>query len=307
MENIYNNNILKKEKIYKDKKVISKLNIKQEDKEGYEEIVKKFIKLESFPYISTEYAELVKDPIENDLTELDKIQIVAHIKAMMKEFDIAITEYVNKKDIDTIRKDFFYDEWTGENKEEIISSIKGGEYAEIMLNQILIDNGYDKVLSKINEQWGRVCPTGIDVVYVNLEKKKLVLIESKFYKKYLDALKSVNKDLKDIIDGDKLDNELLEWEKRIKQMSEKLQTWYADMIHLNKNNKIGLMEYFDEIYVIGFVMSNKNRNFDKKVEEYKLEYKNKEYKTLLISVPIISKDKFILSCFSRIDELKGEL
>lgn len=307
MNKIYHNSILRKDvEDLENKKVISKLNIVDENNEGYDEFVKGFINIKSFPYISTEYADLIEDGIE-DLNYLDKIQIMGHIKSLMKEYDDAITNYIYKNSIDEIRKNFFYDDWIQDNKDEIIKSVKGGEYAEMMLNQILINNGFEKVISKISQEWGRLSPTGIDVVYVNLEQKKLILMESKFYKKYLDALKSVSKDLKDIIDKQKIDNELIEWEKRIKQMPENIQSWYAKMIENNENNKSGLLEYFDEIDVIGFVMSNNDNNYKKNFSEFKHEYKENKYKVLLISVPIVSKEKFLESCLSRLDKLKGEL
>ena len=307
MEKIYHNSLLKKEtELLESKKVISKLNIKDEEAEGYDNFVKNFIDLKTFPYINTEYANIIEDEFE-DLEKVEKLQIIGHIESLIKDFDDAIINYINKNEIDVIRDKFFYEGWVEEKKDEIISTVRGGEYAEMLLNQILINNGFMKVISKLSQQWGRLSPTGIDIVYANLEEKKLVLMESKFYKKYNDALKSVDKDLKDIIDGTKLDNELLEWKKRLKQMPEEIQTWYIDMIDSNKNNKEGLLEYFEEINVIGFVMANKDKNYNRNFEEYKHEYKNNSYKVLLISVPIISKDKFISSCLTRLDEIKVEI
>lgn len=307
MEKIYHNNLLKKEiEILEQQKVISKLNMDDEQNEEYDEFVKKFLNLETFPYINTEYSKIIENGFD-DLDKVEKIQVIGHIESLLKDFENALVDYINKNSIDVIREDFFYDEWIEDNKEEIISSIRGGEYAEILLNQILINNGFIKVLSKLSQQWGRLCPTGIDIVYVNLKSRRLILMESKFYKKYKDALKSVDKDLKDIVNGQKLDNELIEWKKRIKQMPEEIQAWYIKMIDSGKDNKEGLLEYFEEIDVIGFVMSNKENKYMENFKEYKHEYKNNLFKMLLISVPIISKDKFISSCIKTLENLKGEI
>ena len=166
----------------------------------------------------------------------------------------------------------------------------------MFLSQMLFSLGYEKVLSKLHIQWREFSPTGIDVPYIDIKNKKLILCESKLWKNFNQAFKSVKKDIDAIIDADKFDNEIVEWGKRISSMPENVKNWFIE----NKNQAFS-KNFFEENYeiiVFGVVICNKIdfENIKKYIKNIFGDDNQKKYTVILTAIPIEDKNKLIAEC-----------
>lgn len=207
MNNLVNNEYIQTKEIL-DNFFIKTISIFN-DNSDLETFVKKFINIYTFPYINTDYGKIIQS-YKDDLNDEKKIEITAHLETLLNNLNKAKkTAFMKLKDekiIELTEADI--DEL--DDKEKLFNNFRGGEYGEMFLSQMLLSLGYEKVLSKLCIQWGELSPTGVDVPYIDIKQKKLVLCESKFWKNFNKAFKSIKKDIDAIIDYDKFDNEIVE-------------------------------------------------------------------------------------------------
>ena len=271
-----------------------------------EEYVKKFINIRTFPYINTDYGRIIEDYFY-DLPTEKKIEVIGHLEALLKSLnDTKKAAFMKKTDKELIELTEA-DELELKDKEELFNSFKGGEYAEMFLCQMLYSLGFEKILSKLNIQWGELSPTGIDVPYINIQNKILVLCESKFWKNFNSAFKSIKKDIDDIIDKDKFDKEILEWKKRVSSMPTNVKNWY-----IKNDNQVWSKTFFEnefKIVVLGVTICN-NINYEKikkYVKDIFGEDQERKYKVILIAIPIEDKNHLICLCEKCVRNILNEV
>lgn len=268
--------------------------------------VKKFINFKVFPYVNSLYGELV-DSYYDELNESQKKEVLGLLKKLLFEIDDVV-----KKQIYSASKVKLSRELGANllltNKKSIYSSIKGGQFGEMFLNNLFIELGYNKIMSKLYIEWGPLSPTGIDVPYIDIEKRVLVLGECKLYKDILTAIDSVIKDINDIYDNDKLDKEVLEWNAKIQMIPENVKSF---LLENSINSKRDLISKMNKIIVLGLVMGDCNDKIKQKIykkikglEDYKIKEK---FELLLLVVPLDSKDKLVETCYDVIEEMYKEV
>lgn len=268
--------------------------------------VKKFINFRVFPYVNSLYGELV-DSYYDELNESQKKEVFGLLKKQLFEID----KIVKKQIYNTSKVKLSRELGTNlllTNKKNIYSSIKGGQFGEMFLNNLFIELGYNKIMSKLYIQWGPLSPTGIDVPYINIEKKVLVLGECKLYKDISTAIDSVMKDIDDIYINDKLDKEVLEWNAKIQMIPENVKSY---LLENSISSKRELISKMNKIIVLGFVMGDCDDKIKKKIYKKIKELKDYEIKEkfelLLLVVPLDSKDKLVETCYSVIEEMYKEV
>ena len=279
-------------------KTISNLKLNGELKD----FVKQFINIKSFPYINTDYGEILEE-YSKDLTLEQKIEVVGHLENLLISLNAVKKEAFMKKTNKELSELTETEIESIDDKEELFNSFRGGEYAEMFLSQMLYSIGLEKVLSKLAIQWGDLSPTGIDIPYIDVENKILVLCESKFWKTFNSAFKSIKKDIDSIVDSDKFDKELLEWKKRVSGMPSKVKSWYIENLD-NISNKTFFETEF-EIIVLGVTICNKIDEEKIKnaiVNEFGQDLARK-YKIILMSIPIEDKNKLISICEECVKEV----
>lgn len=307
MNNLINNDYIQTKEII-DNFFVKTISIFNDDS-NLENFVKKFINIYTFPYINTDYGKIIQN-YKDDLNEEKKIEVVAHLEFLLNKLNKVKKEaFMNLKDDEIIElMEVKIEEL--EDKEKLFNNFRGGEYGEMFLSQMLFSLGYEKILSKLCIQWGELSPTGIDVPYIDIKNKKLVLCESKFWKDFNQAFKSIKKDIDDIINLDKFDNEILEWKKRISSMPNNIKTWFKE----NKE-QVFSKEYFEsnyEIIVFGVVICNKIdfKKIRKMITRIFCEDEKKKYTIILTAIPIEDKNKLIAMCEKCVkcvlDEVKSD-
>lgn len=146
-------------------------------------VVSQFITLNTFSYTNTLYGKLTDD-LYNKKNKVEKIEILGILEKYEKEIDNAILEKFKLLTNDQLKKFYLFDdsEINCQNKEQLYSQVKGGRYCEMLLSYIACNLGYEKMLSKLYFEFGDLSPTGIDVPYINIFQKKILLGECKIYK-----------------------------------------------------------------------------------------------------------------------------
>ena len=148
MERFYNNDIIKLQKeIEANKKFICHYNIANEEKEGYDNFVKKILNFETFPYINTEYKNLLIDSFDElDDDEREKILVnletedAEEVKELLKYGDETIGSIMSKDFIS-----FNLDITVG----EIIDILRESNPEDEELNSIFIKDEEEKVIGVI--------------------------------------------------------------------------------------------------------------------------------------------------------------
>lgn len=304
MNNLINNQFLESKKIL-DVFFIKSISIFKADS-NLENYVKKFINIKTFPYINTDYGKIIEHYID-ELDDVKKIEVIAHLEDLLnnlnEEKEKAFMKLSNQelKDLTEAEDDEL------ENRIELYNSYRGGEYGEMFLSQMLFSLGYEKILSKLSIQWGQLSPTGIDIPYIDIENHVLVLCESKLWKDFNSAFKSIKKDIDDIIDGNKFDKEIREWKKRINAMPENIKSWF-----LEHNNNINNKKFFENnfsIIVFGVVICNeiKYSNIERLIKRVFGEDSQRRYKVMLTAIPIEDKNKLIATCEKCVKSLLNEV
>lgn len=293
MNNLINNEYIQTKEII-DNFFIKTISIFN-DNANLETFVKKFINIYTFPYINTDYGKIIQN-YKNDLSDEKKIEVTAHLESLLDNLNkVKKAAFMKLKDEEIINlTEAEIDEL--EDKEKLFDNFRGGEYGEMFLSQMLFSLGYEKVLSKLHIQWREFSPTGIDVPYIDIKNKKLILCESKLWKNFNQAFKSVKKDIDAIIDADKFDNEIVEWGKRISSMPENVKNWFIE----NKNQAFS-KNFFEENYeiiVFGVVICNKIdfENIKKYIKNIFGDDNQKKYTVILTAIPIEDKNKLIAEC-----------
>ncbi len=293
LNNLVNNEYIQTKEII-DNFFIKTISIFNDDSD-LESFVRKFINIYTFPYINTDYGKIIQN-YKADLSDEKKIEITAHLEALLNNLNKAKkTAFMKLKDEEIIElTEADIDEL--DDKEKLFNNFRGGEYGEMFLSQMLFSLGYEKVLSKLYIQWGELSPTGVDVPYIDIKQKKLVLCESKFWKNFNKAFKSIKKDIDDIIDYDKFDNEIVEWKKRISSMPDNIKSWFKE----NKEQAFSkaFFESNYEIIVFGVVICNKIdfKNIREQIKSIFGEDNKKKYTVILTAIPIEDKNKLIAMC-----------
>lgn len=282
-------------------KVISSLNISSD----LLDYTKKFINIKTFPYVNSQYGKII-DEMYNYLTNKNKIEIIGILEKYLKEIENEQFQQFLELTDDELASDFLFDkEDLKESREDLFKSISGGQYCEMLLFNILISLGYKKIISKLYLEYGKLSPTGIDVPAINIEKKSLVLGECKIYKNLKNAITNAVKDVQKIINGDKIKNDLVEWESKFSMIPDEIGEYLYEHKMFEKNN---LIENVDEINVIAFVLGNKIDETTLKEFLQNFSFSDIEkFNIFLIAIPIESKDEFVSYCVEAISDLKKEL
>lgn len=263
-------------------------------KTNIDDYARTFINFKTFPYVNTEYGFLLDSTI-NDLDLESRIEVNGIIRKYQKEIeDLLKKQFEAKEDYLSLSDD---------ERIECLTSIKGGQYAEMLLMNILIDLGYSKILSKLYLEVGEGHPSPSLIDVPCIKGKSLVLGECKLYSNIHEAIKSVNKDLKDIVEKDKFDKEFKEWGRKIKQIPEKIKNYIISFNPFDDKNK--LVDDLDEIVVTGFVMGKVDESLIKEeLEKYPLpKSSNVKFKIYLILVPISDKKAFINACYKALSTI----
>lgn len=288
--------------------IISSLNCKG----SLDDFVHSFINAESFPYTNYLYNELVacsKDRLSRD----DLIALNGIVKRYTQLVDINLEKIFNKMSDDDISKEYGFtkEEISIMGRTSIYNHIKGGHFCEMLLMNIMMELKYEKVLSKL--YWclfhssDSPTPTGIDVPFYKKEKKSLFLGECKLYKDIKAAIASVVKDIEEILNNYKFNEELLNWQIKIREIPENVKEDIKDLgAFIDKDAFINNLK---EIYCVGFVVANKidEALLLKYLGTLKINNKySGKIKVFIVVVPIDSKDDFVVSCEKAIDELGEE-
>lgn len=298
---------------WKDEKIIIRVISELKIKSNLEEYVKSFINLDTFPYVNTSFNN-ISSYMYPSMNGKDKIEIIANLSKNLNEIDEKCKEIFEKYTDDELEEYFCMDKSDIKNnsRAELFKSVRGGQYCEMLLSNILISQEFKKILPKLYLQWGLVSPTGIDVPYINLKTKELVLGECKIYKNIKAAIKSCYKDLNNIYNNDKLDKELSEWPAKIKQIPDEVYEFFVENDIIDSDaviNKSILFDKLNDVIAVGFVMGNQ---FDGESLEKELQglidfdFKEK-FKVVLFVIELNSKDEFISYCYKTIADMLKEL
>ena len=269
--------------------------------------VEQFINIKTFPYVNSLYNKLLNDGF--DELPLDKQREIRFIiKKYVSELDSREFEIFKNKTKAELKEEYGFSE-TELNRSDIVSlfgSVKGGYYCEMLLFRILLSLGYDKIISKLYFQFGDVSPTGIDVPFINVKTKTLVLGECKIYKNIKSAIKSCYKDLDSIYNDDKLNREFVEWNTKYSCLNDVFRGFVEQnhIVHLDD-----LVNSMNKIVCLGFVVGNKIGLSDltkilHDIPDFGLRNK---FDVLLITIPIESKDMFIEKCFETLVKMETQL
>jgi len=271
-----------------------------------ENYVKKFINFKVFPYVNSLYGNLV-DSYYELLTAEQKKEVLGLLKKQLYEIDTIVkNQIMNTSKIKL--SNAFGTNLMFTSKDSIYSSVRGGQFGEMFLNNLFIELGYRKVMSKLYIEWGPLSPTGIDVPYIDINNKILVLGECKLYKNILTAINNVIKDINDIYNNDKLDREVIEWNAKLQMIPEAVRSYLFDN---NINSKQELILQMNKIIVVGFVMGNCDDEIKAKILEKVKKLKDfdqkEKFELLLLVVPLESKDELVKTCYGVIEEMINEI
>ena len=288
--------------VWKDDKVlvrtVSSLNLVS----TLDAYVEKFVNLRTFPYVNTTYGKLLNDSFSS-LGTVDKTQIKAIIDSYLSDIDLREKEWFLSLERDElISMGFEQASIDSMNKEDLFKEVRGGYYCEMLLANILLSLGYEIILSKLYFQYGSLSPTGIDVPFIDLNKKILVLGECKLYKNIKSAIKSCYSDLSEIYNGDKFYRDFNEWIKKLKSANEN----FADFVVSNSLTRPDhFLSFLNEIVCVGFVIGNAIELESLKAYITKLEdfISKDKIHILLITIPIENKDLFVECCYNGIKKI----
>lgn len=265
--------------------------------------IKKFLNFKVFPYVNSAYGNLIDGCFDN-LPTSNKFELLSILKYQMHGIEQNAHKQIMDTDVVKIEESLGIKFDDGITKDDIYSSIKGGEYGEMFLNYLFISLGYEKIMSKLYIEWGPLSPTGIDAPYIDIQNNILVLGESKIFKSLPSAITSVMKDLDAIYNGNKFDYEVSEWSKKFTMMPESVQQYF---INNSIKTKEDLLSVIEKTFVVGMVMGDYNLDFEKKLKSIidKIDdFDSKSnVKAILMVIPLNSKDMFIRYCIEEIDEM----
>ena len=300
---VYHNDILSEKWTDESHNIIIRKISLFNDKD-YDTVAKKFITLKTFNYTNTLYGALIEDTL-NQLSNIEKISLLSILEEYENEIDKKIQELFDAADNASLKEEFEFtdSELLNESRTELFSKVKGGQYCEMLLSYLAVKLGYEKILPKPYFEWGLLSPTGIDVPYIDLNNKSLLLGECKIYKNIKAALKSCYKDLNDIYNGNKLDKEVKEWRKKITSIQDNI----SDIIAENINDKNDLLNYINEVKIVGFVMGNKIENLKAELTKFNDFSKKNKISVYMITIPLESKDSFVEACHKVISDMKKEV
>lgn len=293
--------------VWKDEKVIIKTISCLEIEETLDSFIERFINCKTFPYVNSLYNQLLVNGFD-ELPKANKVEIGGIIEKYLNDIDTKhwkVFELLSEKQlIDDYG--FSENEIKSTTKENLFESVKGGYYCEMLLSCILLSLGFEKVVSKLYFQFGSFSPTGIDVPFVNIESRTIILGECKIYKNILNAINSCASDLEKIVKDDKLNKEFMEWKAKYTSLNENFQEFLSD-------NSIATFENFvtniSNIVVLGFVLGNKIdisklKEIIEKIDRFEAKEK---FTILLITIPIDSKDIFVEKCYKTLLKIKTDL
>ncbi|MBO5578740.1 MAG: DUF1837 domain-containing protein [Bacilli bacterium] len=304
ISDIYNNGyiIFKKKLEHINVKVVSVLN----DKNGVDEFVNSFLMWKTFPYVNSEYGELIDNNF-NKLSKKLKKELISIIDKYLFDIEGHLKDLFEKASKEELIDNFGFsnEEVDKKSRPELYKSVGGGYFCEMLLCNILISLGYEKIISKLYLNIGTLSPTGIDVVSFNKHEKTIVLGECKIYKNIKMALDSCFKDMYDILLSDKFDREVMEWNAKLSMLNNN----FSDLIvNEDMSNKKDVINFFDKIICVGFVLGNKIDENDliKKLDSIPSIICDDKFEVVLICVPTNDKDTLVESCHKRLAEMRRE-
>ena len=305
LESLLNNEFYKT--IWKNEKIIIKtISILQIEK-TLDSYVERFINSKTFPYVNSLYNRLLANCLD-ELPSTNKIEIGGIIEKYLNEIDTKHKQFFDSLDNEQLIKKYGFDEEeiATTSRNDLFKSIKGGYYCEMLLSCIFISLGFEKIISKLYFQFGTLSPTGIDVPFVNIDKKVLILGECKLYKNILSAIKSCINDLEDILKEDKLNKEFLEWKSKYTSINENFRR-FLDEYSIDSVEK--MLTLFNSIIVLGFVVGDKinEERLKERLEASDCSGIKEKFNILLITIPIESKDTFTEKCYNALIKIKKEL
>lgn len=273
--------------------------------DDFDALAKKFINKKTFPYVNTAYNKLFLETDELSKKQID--EIISILSNMFSEFEKAERKYFENLDNENFTLEYGIEKskCSVEDMDKIFDSIKGGYLCEMMLYNILIELGYEKIISKLYLVWNEFSPTGIDVPCINFNKKSLVLGECKFYRTLKAAITSCAKDIISIYNSDRLDIDINNWHNKITMVPDDV---YDFLVDKKIKTKEDFLLNVDEIISLGFIIVEHESLDD--IEKELLELgetilKSKE-KIVLYVIPIKSKNALLNACYKRITNLKEE-
>lgn len=271
---------------------------------NFDNNVSSFINVITFPYVNTTYNELLKNSF-NELTSARRREVKKIIEKYLKDIDLKEYDMFKRKTKEELKEEFGFEEKDLENsKENLYSNVKGGYYCEMLLCNILKSLGFEKIISKLYFQYGLVSPTGIDVPFIDINNKILILGECKLYKDIKAAIRSCMKDLDAIYNKTKLERDYDEWNAKFTSTSKTFSTFIEDN---NIDTVEDLKNAMNRIICLGFVVGNKIdetslKDYLKGLVDYTRKTK---YDIIIVSVPINSKDDFVEKCVRELSEMEG--
>ena len=284
-----NNSFLIKKWISSGKTTIRLISVLN-DKDNLNSFVKKFINFKTFPYVNTTYGRILENSFE-ELPKDEKIEVLSIMNKYLYDIESKIKEKFEALSEVELKEYFeFSDLEVKENKTKLYQQIAGGYFGEILLFNILLELGYNKIMSKLYIEWGNLSPTGIDVPCINIDLDEFVFAESKMFKNIKSALTRVYKDLDQIINHNKLDKEVEEWYAKFKMLPNEVREY---LLKKNIKTKQDIYHIAKKIYVVGFVIGNKIEEVTLQDELNNLEEFDfsDNVEVIIVSVPILSKDE----------------
>lgn len=300
LKDIFDNSFVKTR--WKDDKVIIRTISFLDAVPSLEQYVERFINLRTFPYVNTTYGKLLNDSF-NSLDRDYQIEIRSKIQSYLN--DVEQKEFESFNDLDNaglLEFGFEQEEIDKSDKKELFNGVKGGYYCEMLLSNILMSLGYEIIISKLYFQYGSLSPTGIDVPFINMESKTLVLGECKLYKNIRAAIRSCYKDLDDIYNKNKFSRDFVEWINKFRSMNENVKNWMDDnsLTDLDK-----FYNFLEKIVCVGFVIGDKIDDDILKATLSSLDdFEEKQKKQIvLITIPTESKDTFVECCYNALKKI----
>lgn len=271
------------------------------------DLAKEFINFKTFPYANTLFGELLNFDFKK-ITKIQKEEILGILEKYENEIDLEIEKKFCEAQESELVENLSMEEEKVKtiDRAELFKEVKGGQYCEMLLTNLAINLGYEKILPKLYLEWGYLSPTGIDVTYFDLKNKKLLLGECKIFKDIKAALRSVHKDLDKIYNDSKLDQEISEWKSKLYSMPD---TVANEIIDNELYSKEAVINYVKEVEVVGFVIGNTIDS--EKLKDYIDSFNDfsalEKIKVYMVTIPIESKDYFVECCHNVIRDMRKEV
>lgn len=271
------------------------------------DLVKEFITFKTFPYTNTLYGEILNSDFKK-MSKIQKKEILGILEKYENEIDLEIEKkFCDATDLELIDNFSFEDEKVKKtSRTELFKEVKGCQYCEMLLTNLAINLGYEKIILKLYFEWGYLSPTGIDVTYFDLKNKKLLLGECKIYKDIKAALRSVYKDLNSIYNGNKFELEISEWQSKLSSMPDAVAN---EIVDNELYSREAVIDYIEEVEVVGFVIGNTIK--DEKLKNYIDLFNDfstlNKIKVYMVTIPIENKDYFVECCHNVIRDMRKEV